>query len=367
MSTHKVIIAAAGSGKTTHIVRQALENPDARILITTYTVNNTEEIKRKFRELNRYIPPNIIILPWFSFVLQHLIRPYQRVIYEKRISYLHLFNGNSARYTKEANIKEHYLSNDETIYSDKAAKMAVKINEKTNGAVIKRLQLIFSHIFIDEIQDMAGYDLSILSLLCDSNINTIFVGDPRQSTYLTNHNPKNKNYSKENIIGYFKVLERKAKITIDDSSLNTNYRSLPEICTFSNTIYPEYPKVNSPDIDYKGHRGLYWVREEDIEEYIKDTNAIILRHDRKTKVDPKYACLNYGESKGRTFNHALIYPTEGILKWLCNGKPLADTTRSKFYVAATRPRYSLAIIDKTGKASNIHFNKYKNNKKNPLP
>ena len=28
MSTHKAIIAAAGSGKTTHIVRQALDNPD---------------------------------------------------------------------------------------------------------------------------------------------------------------------------------------------------------------------------------------------------------------------------------------------------------------------------------------------------
>ena len=358
MSTHKVIIAAAGSGKTTHIVSQALENPDARILITTFTIENTEEIKRRFRELNRYIPSNITILPWYSFVLQHLIRPYQRVLYCKRISNLHLISGNSARGTKESNIKAHYLSNDETIYSDKAAKMAVKINEKTQGAVINRLQLIFSHIFIDEIQDMAGYDLNILSLLCESKINTIYVGDPRQSTYLTNHNPKNKNFRKENIIGYFKALERKGQITIDTTSLNTNYRSLPEICIFSNTIYPEYPEVNSQNIEFEGHRGLFWIREEDIEEYITVTNAVILRYDKKTKVDTKYMCVNFGESKGRTFNHVIIYPTEGILKWLCNGKTLADTTRSKFYVAATRPRYSLAILDKTGKASNKYFSRY---------
>ena len=52
MSTHKAIIAAAGSGKTTHIVRQALDNPDARILITTYTLENTEALKSTFRELN---------------------------------------------------------------------------------------------------------------------------------------------------------------------------------------------------------------------------------------------------------------------------------------------------------------------------
>lgn len=237
--------------------------------------------------------------------------------------------------------------------------MAVKINQKSNGAVIKRLGLIFSHIFIDEIQDLAGYDLEILAILCDTDINTIFVGDPRQSTFLTNHNPKNKNYCRENIIGYFKVLQKKGKIIIDETSLNTNYRSIPEICKFANTIYPEYAEVNYIESEYDGHHGLYWITEEDIEEYISATNAIILRHDKRTVVDSRFKCLNYGESKGRTFNHVIIYPTEGILKWLCNGKALADTTRSKFYVAATRPRYSLAIIDKTGKASNKHFNKYK--------
>mgnify|MGYP003314987571 CR=1 FL=1 len=141
--------------------------------------------------------------------------------------------------------------------------------------------------------------------------------------------------------------------------VNTNYRSIPEICKFANTIYPEYAAVNYIETEYDGHHGLYWITEEDIEEYISATNAIILRHDKRTAVDSRFKCLNYGESKGRTFNHVIIYPTEGILKWLCKGKALADTTRSKFYVAATRPKYSLAILDKTGKASNKHFHNYK--------
>ena len=107
MSTHKVIIAAAGSGKTTHIIREALENPDAKILITTYTIENTEEIKSKFRELNGYVPSNITILPWYSFVLQHLISPYQKVLYNKRITYLHLAKGQSAPFTKETDFQKH--------------------------------------------------------------------------------------------------------------------------------------------------------------------------------------------------------------------------------------------------------------------
>lgn len=44
---NKVIIAAAGSGKTTHIVNQAIRNMDKHILITTFTDANTEEIKKK--------------------------------------------------------------------------------------------------------------------------------------------------------------------------------------------------------------------------------------------------------------------------------------------------------------------------------
>ncbi|WP_424769430.1 UvrD-helicase domain-containing protein [Paenibacillus sp. sgz302251] len=44
---------------------------------------------------------------------------------------------------------------------------------------------IFSHIFIDKIQDLAGYDLEIVKLLLKSRSNILFVGDPRQVTYLT--------------------------------------------------------------------------------------------------------------------------------------------------------------------------------------
>ena len=44
----KLIIAAAGSGKTTSIVREALAKPQTeKVLITTYTEANAESIKQK--------------------------------------------------------------------------------------------------------------------------------------------------------------------------------------------------------------------------------------------------------------------------------------------------------------------------------
>ena len=48
---NRLIIAAAGSGKTTYLVRQAMQQSDS-VLITTYTIANELEIRKKFVELN---------------------------------------------------------------------------------------------------------------------------------------------------------------------------------------------------------------------------------------------------------------------------------------------------------------------------
>lgn len=73
--SNKLIIAAAGSGKTTHLVKEALKITDSRVLITTYTEANENEIKKKFYAINGCIPENITIQTWFSFLIQHGVKP----------------------------------------------------------------------------------------------------------------------------------------------------------------------------------------------------------------------------------------------------------------------------------------------------
>ena len=51
---------------------------------------------------------------------------------------------------------------------------------------------IYSHIYIDEIQDLAGEDIEILNLLFNSKIQIQCVGDVKQSTYTTYNAKKNK-------------------------------------------------------------------------------------------------------------------------------------------------------------------------------
>lgn len=55
--SNKVIIAAAGSGKTTHLIETALQARNAIILITTFTEENEKEIRTRFlKETDAYHP-----------------------------------------------------------------------------------------------------------------------------------------------------------------------------------------------------------------------------------------------------------------------------------------------------------------------
>ena len=54
MKNNKLIIAAAGSGKTTYLINEAMRFKDDKILITTYTEANEDEIKKKICIKTKY-------------------------------------------------------------------------------------------------------------------------------------------------------------------------------------------------------------------------------------------------------------------------------------------------------------------------
>ncbi len=78
-----------------------------------------------------------------------------------------------------------------------AGELACYINMQNGG--INRLANIYSHLYIDEVQDMAGYDLEIIELLMKSHIAVTCVGDGKQATFKTNNSIKNKKTSGANI------------------------------------------------------------------------------------------------------------------------------------------------------------------------
>ena len=64
--------------------------------------------------------------------------------------------------------------------------------------------------------------------------------------------------------------------------------------------------------------------------------------------------MNYGNSKGLTMEHVLIYPTKPIMSWLKDrSKALEGQSRAKLYVAITRARVSVAFIDDSKRGCKI--------------
>lgn len=349
---NKLVIAAAGSGKTTLLVNDALQQT-GKVLITTYTQANEAEIRKKIIQKHGCIPEHIIVQTWFSFLLQHGVRPFQGKLTDRKVKGLILANGISGikyyykgkpvYYNEKTEFDGHYFTKDQKIYSDKLSKFVLKSQAISEGAVINRLSRIYTKIYIDEVQDLAGYDLEILKLLFASKIDITLVGDPRQGTYVTNNSTKNKKFQKSKIIYFFE--ERFNDIEIDNTSLVINYRCSSAICVLSNKLFPDFASTTSGNHSTSDHDGVFFIKTQDIDAYLAKYNPIQLRDKKNVVINEAYSSINFGESKGLSFDRTLIYPTKPMLDWLLNNNSeLKPTSRSKFYVALTRARQSVGII-----------------------
>lgn len=348
LSSNRVIVASAGSGKTTTIIDLACAAIGSRVALVTYTTNNTSSIETLIYKRASHVPPNVTISTWYSFLLRHMVRPYQRSLYPKSVKRLYFHKGISAPYSKQENIVGHYFAEAGCIYVDKVSKFACQLIDKTKGKPIHRLEDIFEHLYIDEVQDLAGWDLELIEILMKSRIGVTLVGDHRQATFSTNSSHKNKAYAGAKII---KKFEEWKKAKLCDLEFHTiSHRCVQPICDFADRLHPEMPKTTSLNSVVTGHDGIFAVTEQDIGAYMKAFDPQTLRYDRKTKNVPGTP-INYGASKGLTFERTLIFPNGPLSKFLLTGDPKDAGSISKIYVAITRARQSAAIVIKNDSKS----------------
>lgn len=246
---------------------------------------------------------------------------------------------------KDTNEKK-YVTASGNVYSNMISKLPCVLDELSNGCVFRRIRKIFSYVFVDEIQDFVGYDLEVIKKLHEVGCNMTLVGDPRQTTYRTHYEAKYKKYAGGKIVIF--VQDNIAGMNIDTTTLSTSYRNNQIICDLANQMYPDMKPCDSAMNEKTGHDGIFWVHENDIDKYVDIYNPVQLRYDKRTKVNPIPKTMNFGLSKGLTFNRVLIYPTKPMLDWLSGkSKDMKDESLSKFYVAVTRARYSVAFVYKT--------------------
>lgn len=313
MINNKLIIAAAGSGKTTYLVQEALNHSDESVLVTTYTLSNEASIRQKILAHNNCIPKNITIQTWFSFLLQHGVRPYQGslndILFDENIRGMLLVNqqsgvkyknrkGTPVYFSENKEFERHYFTKDRKIYSDKISKFIVKCNQKSDNAVIDRVSRIYDCIFIDEVQDLAGYDLDIIKLLFKSTSTILLVGDPRQVTYLTHISRKYDKYKNGKIKDFVEnELGSGMKCAVDESTLRSSHRNNQPICDLSSRLYPDLPAAtpcsccNNKTTE---HNGVLWVKQADIDIYCHKYDVVQLRWNAKTEVNATKPVMNIG-------------------------------------------------------------------------
>lgn len=341
-SENRVVLASAGSGKTTTVVSEAASNEAVRSALVTYTNNSANELKMRSYELYGRVPPNLEIHTWYSFLLRHFVRPYQNLVDDARVRQIAFVKGQSARYTRECDTRRHYFRGRDEIYVDKVSKFACKVIKESAGMSIARLSQIFDSIYIDEAQDLSGYDLDLIEYLLRSDLKVILVGDHRQSTFRTNQASRHKQFAGHRIVEKFEEWESKDMVELEFQY--HSHRCVQLICDFADRFFPKYRGTRSLNKSRTGHDGVFLVPRRALDVYIDRYSPQPLRYNRSI-VNIQGSPYNFGECKGMTFDRVLIYPHGRLLKF-CKTGLLSDAGKelSKIYVAVTRARQSVGIV-----------------------
>lgn len=157
----RMYLAAAGSGKTTFLLEKTSDK-SKRYLYTTFTDENAENARDMLIKKYGCVPSNVTILPWFSFLLEHGVRPFQGAAGFKDMQFTGIqIKPEGRNYYKQPALR-HYCNSSNAIYAAKLPELALLCNKQSGGAVLNRLQRIFDAVLIDEVQDMAGYDYEFI-------------------------------------------------------------------------------------------------------------------------------------------------------------------------------------------------------------
>lgn len=337
----RAIIAAAGAAKTQFILDEVAAHPERPALVTTFTTENLGQIESRLRAAHGgIVPQHVTVMSWFGFLVNQCIRPYQRSVFGEP-NFVGAFNfiGQRSRFTAKNDPRRYFLDSNRAVYRDGAADLACELERRTQGKVIARLAGMFQDIFIDELQDLNGYDLELLDLLFSSTVRVTAVGDPRQHTFSTNQSSKNKGFKGVGLMGWLEARGETCDLIVQDKC----HRSNQEICDFADALFPQMPATTSLNEDSTGHDGLFPITRSEVLSYYETYKPIVLRYDRNTDTLGLPA-KNFGIAKGSTYDRVLIFPTQSWRRYFKDGDQTRVTSREKFYVALTRARFSVAYV-----------------------
>ena len=359
----KVMLAVAGAGKTYHICHTI--NPGKRNLILAFTHENINNIRKELIDAYGEIPKLTYIMTFDSFLFRCFIRPYEPSIGEffdimgfrsngitmkeppaQTLKVGNRYIANHRYYSKDK--IEHYITGNKQYYCSRLSELIMYVS-KGKGAfmkrVIKRLNMFFDQILIDEFQDFRKYDYDVLIEMSKSLHDVILVGDYYQhSVSATNNSGKPFKKGKDEISYTSFVTElRDLKFCVDDTTLKKSRRCSDNLCSLVRRklgINIESSGINVGDV--------IWITKNEIENVLDNSSVVKL----VCKEAGKYTfnAMNWSYSKGNTVSEACVILThafDDMDKEEFSTARISNITINKLYVALTRSSGNLFLIKKT--------------------
>ena len=326
----RIILAVAGSGKTTYLANQIPKNQ--RSLILTYTTSNIMNLRNNIIKTCNEFPKNICLQTYFSFLYSFCIQPF--LMDEYNLDGL-IYKQNSNMYAKG---DKRYLTENNRLYYNRAAKF-VEMKELYPD-IIKRLEKYYQNLFIDEIQDFAGHDYNLLENISCSKIHVLFVGDFYQHTFDTS---RDGNVNQSLYKNYEKLKNRFEKLNfyVDEETLIKSHRCSPQVCEYIGKnlgIKIESHRNNETELKFVSNKN-------EIDNIMKNDDIIKLFYQQHYL----YKCKsrNWGDCKGENiYNDVCIILNEStfIFYEKNNLKELPKQTLNKLYVAISRAHGNVYFI-----------------------
>ncbi|WP_088348953.1 MULTISPECIES: DNA helicase UvrD [Rhodomicrobium] len=328
----QLVLAVAGAGKTKLLIDKL--DRERRALIITHTTNNFRNINSRIATTFGFLPHNIQVMTYFSFLYGFCFKPF--LLKKTGVRGINFDRCGNIRAVGRA----RYIDSNQRAYANRLAKL---IQESGAGAeVTARIGKYFDLVMVDEVQDFAGNDFNFLPVIASAETDALFVGDFFQHTYDTSRDGGvRKNLHKD--YGRYIAECEGIGLTVDRETLRHSYRCGPELCNYI---------TDSLGIAIGSHRqdttGISFLeRESEIREIYNDPAVIKLFYQN---ADGHHAChsRNWGASKGEdhyTDVCVVLNQTSYRLYRHANLRALRPSTRNKLYVAMTRCRGSLYFVE----------------------
>lgn len=356
-----IACSAAGSGKTYRIATFVAENRDRRILCLTYTRRNQRELRSAIVEQCGEFPSHVEVMGWDVFLLRRMIRPYARPFLPsipKSFDFSHDAQL-EATVLRRYNSSDHrrFMSSGGLAYRATSAKLVLILASKAGGTrLYDEAVRAYDTIALDEFQDTGGYELDIIASLANTKAQIILSGDIRQSVYKTHRSNKAKNYDGSARMDWIEEQCSEGRFTLE--TVVTCRRCPQAVCSLADRLYPKMPTTRSIATSANLTPCLWQVHPKYIFSFICRFHPVVL-HSKRAKDREQYQPVNFGVSKGATYENTLIFLPDTAITALMNNAPdtIGAVSRAKAYVAITRSKGHVGFV--TAKdLRNIGFTKY---------